>query len=154
MRGRPSIYEISCESGCASYPMVIYTLSVHAAVECFRDVSWRLRQTRCCRESQQCSQESVLLFVGVQLSCFFYRLSARNYGNGEPGREASFFFERRGITILNATAGTCEEMLKRAVGGWRGIRTPGIFPNTSVFKTDSLNRSDIHPFPDRIMSHQ
>lgn len=38
--------------------------------------------------------------------------------------------------------------------GWRGIRTPGIFPNTSVFKTDSLNRSDIHPFPDRIMSHQ
>ena len=26
--GRPSIYEISCESGCASYGLVIYTLSV------------------------------------------------------------------------------------------------------------------------------
>lgn len=29
--------------------------------------------------------------------------------------------------------------------GWRGIRTPGIPINTSVFKTDSFNRSDIHP---------
>lgn len=36
-----------------------------------------------------------------------------------------------------------ENLLPR---GWRGIRTPGIPINTSVFKTDSFNRSDIHPF--------
>jgi hypothetical protein len=35
--------------------------------------------------------------------------------------------------------------------GWRGIRTPGIL-NTSVFKTDSFNRSDIHPYLNQIMS--
>ncbi|KAF3785670.1 ATP-citrate synthase alpha chain protein 2 [Nymphaea thermarum] len=29
---------------------------------------------------------------------------------------------------------------------WRGIRTPGIPINASVFKTDSFNSSDIHPF--------
>jgi hypothetical protein len=34
--------------------------------------------------------------------------------------------------------------------GWRGIRTPGIL-NTSVFKTDSFNRSDIHPYLNKII---
>jgi hypothetical protein len=36
--------------------------------------------------------------------------------------------------------------------GWRGIRTPGVIINTSVFKTDSFNRSDIHPFLNKIIS--
>lgn len=30
--------------------------------------------------------------------------------------------------------------------GWRRIRTFGILTNTLIFKTNSLNRSDIHPF--------
>ncbi len=33
---------------------------------------------------------------------------------------------------------------------WRGIWTPGIF-NTLVFKTDSFNHSDIHPYLNKIL---
>ena len=39
----------------------------------------------------------------------------------------------------------CSEKRLSLPRGWRGIRTPGIPINTSVFKTDSFNRSDIHP---------
>eukprot|EP01018_Ginkgo_biloba_P006483 Gb_20951 [translate_table: standard] len=35
---------------------------------------------------------------------------------------------------------------------WRGIQTPGVIINTLVFKIDSFNRLDIHPFLNKIIS--
>lgn len=49
-----------------------------------------------------------------------------------------FILARDQLQLVNEGKGECR---KRGYG----IRTPGIPINTSVFKTDSFNRSDIHP---------